>query len=195
MRRILSAVLLISVNTVFANELVLDGLVVGVTDGDTLTVLDTNKQQHEIRLAAIDSPETSCHARRPGAWDDRCVEQGQPFGHSAKQSLSSLVFNKTVHVVLQPAVYGSLKADSSYGREIGTVFVDGVDANLLQVTRGYAWHYTQFASKWQSRAEYNQYAAAEDSARNRHMGLWANNSPIPPWNYRHSQSAKTSRIF
>jgi len=53
--------------------------VVGVTDGDTLTVLDENDQQHTIRLAEIDAP-----------------ERGQPWGARAKQALSSLVFRKNV---------------------------------------------------------------------------------------------------
>ena len=35
----------------------LTGRVVGIADGDTLTVLDTSNQQHKIRLYGIDAPE------------------------------------------------------------------------------------------------------------------------------------------
>jgi len=51
----------------------LTGLVVGITDGDTLTLLDDSKQQHRIRLDGIDAPES-----------------GQPFGSRSKQSLADL---------------------------------------------------------------------------------------------------------
>ncbi len=57
------------------------GRVVGVADGDTVTVLATNHQQHKIRLAGIDAPEKT-----------------QPFGTRSKQDLSDLVFNKEVRV-------------------------------------------------------------------------------------------------
>ncbi len=36
----------------------LTGKVVKITDGDTLYVLDANYQQHKIRLAGIDAPES-----------------------------------------------------------------------------------------------------------------------------------------
>jgi len=36
---------------------ILEGTVVKVADGDTITVLDSNKEQHRIRLAGIDAPE------------------------------------------------------------------------------------------------------------------------------------------
>lgn len=53
--------------------------VVGAADGDTVTVLDAQKVQHKIRLAGIDAP-----------------EKAQPFGNRSKESLSDLVFDKTV---------------------------------------------------------------------------------------------------
>jgi endonuclease YncB( thermonuclease family) len=46
----------------------ISGRVVGVADGDTLTVLDASKQQHKIRLDGIDAP-----------------EKAQPFGQRSKQ--------------------------------------------------------------------------------------------------------------
>ena len=52
--------------------------VVGITDGDTVTVLDEQNQQHTIRLAEIDAP-----------------ERGQPWGDRSRQALSALVFSKT----------------------------------------------------------------------------------------------------
>jgi endonuclease YncB( thermonuclease family) len=60
------------------------GKVVGVADGDTITVLDGQQTQHKVRLMGID-----------------CPEKAQPFGQKAKQSLSDLVFNRSVSVEWQ----------------------------------------------------------------------------------------------
>jgi len=55
--------------------------VVGVADGDTITVLE-NRTQHRIRLYGIDAP-----------------EGGQDFGNRAKKFVSDLVFGKQVRIV------------------------------------------------------------------------------------------------
>jgi endonuclease YncB( thermonuclease family) len=64
-----------------AQPLTIIGKVVGVSDGDTITVLDDQKRQHKIHLIGIDAPESN-----------------QDYGSRAKQSLSDLVFGKTVTV-------------------------------------------------------------------------------------------------
>src|SRR5215510_12762282 len=98
------------------------GKVVGVSDGDTITVLDEQKRQHKIRLDGIDAPESN-----------------QDYGSRAKQSLSDLVFGKTVTVI-------SSKKDK-YGRVLGKVTLDGKDINLEQINRGMAWFYTHYAAE------------------------------------------------
>lgn len=136
----------------------LSGRVVGVADGDTLTLLDATNTQHKIRLAGIDSPEKS-----------------QPFGQACKKSLSDLAYNRAVAVE-------SKKLDK-YGRAIGKVLVDGQDANLEQVRRGCGWHYKQYQNE-QSLDDRLSYNAAEESARTGKVGLWADPSPMPPWEWR-----------
>jgi len=37
----------------------LRGRVVGISDGDTLTILDSDRRQHKVRLAGIDAPQKS----------------------------------------------------------------------------------------------------------------------------------------
>lgn len=138
----------------------LQGKVVGISDGDTITVLDGSKTQHKIRLAGIDAP-----------------EKNQAFGELSKQHLSDLVFGKTVTVDWN-------KADK-YGRTVGKVIVNGQDVNLRQVKAGLAWHYKQY-EKEQSSPDRASYAQAEVDARARKVGLWYDTAPIPPWNFRHN---------
>ncbi len=48
-----------------ANAETITGRIVGVADGDTITVLDADKVQHKIRLAGIDAPEKKTAIRQP----------------------------------------------------------------------------------------------------------------------------------
>ena len=134
------------------------GKVVGVSDGDTIVVLDADRQEHKIRLAGIDAPES-----------------GQDFGNKAKQNLSSLVYGKTVTVIGD-------KVDK-YGRQVAKVIVDGKDINLEQVKSGFAWHYKKYESE-QSETDRKLYAAAETSARLNKSSLWSMANPIAPWEFR-----------
>lgn len=136
----------------------LEGWVVGVHDGDTITVLDADKRQHKIRLAGIDAPESK-----------------QSFGTRSKQHLSDLVFNKPVTVQWS-------KRDR-YDRIVGVVIVNGGDVNLEQVRAGMAWWYRQYA-KEQPAGSRQSYEIAENDARTKEQGLWSDSNPIPPWEWR-----------
>jgi endonuclease YncB( thermonuclease family) len=135
------------------------GRVVGVSDGDTITVLDSSNTQHKVRLSGIDAPEKS-----------------QPFGQRSKQSLSDLVFGKAVTVE-------TTKRDR-YGREIGKVLTGGLDVNLEQVRRGLAWHYKAYERE-QPAEDRTTYSTAEQEARAARIGLWTDPVPLPPWEFRH----------
>lgn len=135
------------------------GKVIGVLDGDTIEVLDSDKVPRRVRLAGIDAP-----------------EKAQPFGQRSKQNLSDLVFGKHVEV-------DGSKIDK-YGRTVGKVLVSGADANLAQVKTGFAWHYKQYASE-QNAVDRALYAHAEDEARGSRVGLWRDPKPMAPWDWRH----------
>jgi len=153
------------------------GKVVSVTDGDTITVLDSSNTQHVIRLFAVDAPETSCHIGKPSKRNDECREIGQPFGKASKKSLSQLVYGKSVNVEIQPG--------QTYGRSIGTVWAGPVNANLEQVRRGYAWMWRKYAKKGLLPEEYREMEEAENQAREMELGVWSVANSIPPWEYRH----------
>lgn len=139
----------------------LKGKVIGVADGDTITVLDIDKTHHKIRLAGIDAP-----------------EKKQAFGQRSKQSLSDLVFSKAVTV--------DTNKKDRYGRVVGKVLVNGMDANLAQVQRGMAWHYKAYEGE-QPLVDREVYANAENEAMAARRGLWADADPLPPWEYRRQQ--------
>jgi endonuclease YncB( thermonuclease family) len=136
----------------------ISGVVVAVQDGDTLTVLDGGFRQHRVRLAGIDAP-----------------EKGQAFGSRSKLGLSQCAFGRAVDV------QGS-KIDR-YGRLIGKVMRADEDCNLRQLALGLAWHYKAYARE-QSVQDRGVYDAAESDARERRAGLWADEHPAAPWDFR-----------
>ncbi len=134
------------------------GWVVGVSDGDTITVLDSQRRQHKIRLAGIDAPESK-----------------QSFGQASKKSLSAMVFDRDVTL-------GCGKTDR-YHREVCVVMVNGEDANLAQVEAGMAWWYRKYAGE-QTLRQRADYETAEDAAKRARTGLWQDVEPLPPWEWR-----------
>jgi len=97
----------------------LNGRVVGITDGDTLTLL-VDRRQVRVRLAQIDAPESD-----------------QPYGKKAEAALSALAFGRQAHVEVVDI--------DRYGRTVGEVFVDGTDVNREMVRAGHAWAYTKYS--------------------------------------------------
>jgi endonuclease YncB( thermonuclease family) len=130
------------------------GDVVGVTDGDTIKVLQDNKQ-YKIRLNGIDAPEMS-----------------QAYGKKSKEYLASLVFGKKVEVIVRDT--------DRYGRYVGDVLIAGKSANAELVAAGFAWRYTAYSKD-------ENLAALENAARAKRLGLWADASPVPPWEFRHKK--------
>lgn len=138
------------------------GRVVGVSDGDTITVLDSAKTRHKVRLAGIDAPESK-----------------QAFGQASKKHLSDLVFDRAVTLDCG-------KIDK-YQREVCVVLVNGRDANLAQVTTGMAWWYRKY-QKEQTPQQRAEYEAAEAAAKASRVGLWRDTDPIAPWDWRKAKS-------
>ena len=125
--------------------------VVGIADGDTITVLTADKTQHRIRLWGIDAPET-----------------GQDFGSRAKQAASELAFGK--QVTIRP------RDTDRYGRTVAEVILpDGRSMNREMVRRGMAWWYRAFAP------HDAELAGLEAEAREARIGLWSQPNPVPPW--------------
>jgi micrococcal nuclease len=139
------------------------GQVVGVLDGDTIEVLPSgglHNKTKRVRLYGID-----------------CPEKKQAFGTRAKQAMSALVFAKSITVE-------SLGQDK-YKRIVGDVFLpDGTNVNRELVAQGWCWHYEKYAP------DDLVLAVLELAARGSKKGLWADTSPLPPWEWRKARRGK-----
>lgn len=133
----------------FAQEF--SGKVVGISDGDTLTVLD-GRSTTKVRLAEIDAPEKS-----------------QAHGQQSKRSLSDMCFGKE-------AVVEVFDTDR-YGRTVGKVSCDGINVNRAQLQAGMAWVYAKYAKD-------RTLIEVERGAKVARRGLWSDDNPTPPWEYR-----------
>jgi endonuclease YncB( thermonuclease family) len=100
----------------------ISGTVVGIDDGDSITVLDNRHRQTKVRLYCIDAP-----------------EKKMPYGQRAKKELSNLVANQSVFI----KTFGLDK----YGRTIGEVLHDGKSINLAMVEQGLAWAYPRYCKE------------------------------------------------
>lgn len=145
-------------------------LIVGISDGDTLTARCGEPgayEQVKVRLQGIDAP-----------------ERKQPFGERARQALAELTFQKEAELRCN-------KLDR-YKRHVCSVWVKPdeapgpaktLDAGLAMVTQGMAWWYRSYARE-QSPQERGQYEFAQQEAQGRHVGLWRDSEPIAPWEWR-----------
>lgn len=140
---------------------VLVGKVVGVSDGDTITVIDNLKTEHKVRLMGIDAPEKS-----------------QEFGTQSKQALSNFLYQKEVTV--------DYKKLDKYQRKVGKVILDKQDICLAMIELGMAWHYKDY-EKEQSKIDRDLYSQAEFKARESKLGLWQSSNPIAPSAFRKEQ--------
>ena len=138
----------------------INGKVIAIKDGDTIEIMNEGKTL-TIRLAHVDCPE---------------IKKGQPFGKAAKQFTSDLCFGQTVTVINEQ------KFDR-YKRLIGFVTNEkGENINKELVKAGLAWHFKKYSND-------ASYADLESRARENKIGLWAEDDPIPPWNWRKPKKA------
>ena len=138
------------------------GMVVGVTDGDTIKVMGSHNKQVRIRLYGIDTP-----------------EKGQAFGKKAKQFTSEMIYGKIVEV--DPVTV------DRYGRTIALVYdTDGKSLNEELVRAGFAWVYTRYCD-W---AICETWEGLETEAREAKLGLWSDPRAIAPWEFRRKKRRK-----
>jgi endonuclease YncB( thermonuclease family) len=150
-----------------ASTWVREGRVVAIQDGDTFTLLESEKVQVKIRFAGTDAP-----------------EKGQPFYRVSGDHLARLIFERTVRAECY-------KVDK-YGRDVCRVYLAGKDIGAIQVEAGMAWWARPYARD-QAPQERLFYEALEDRARADSSGLWGDKNPVPPWEWRrmHANRSRT----
>jgi endonuclease YncB( thermonuclease family) len=141
----------------------LNGKVISVADGDTLTILADEQYQYRVRLAEIDAPES-----------------GQPFAQTSRQMLANLAFGRqaTVRVVDL----------DRYGRTVGRVRIGSVDVNAEMVKQGGAWAFRQY----QSDQRFQLWEKEARAAKRGLWGLQADQI-IAPWDWRAGRRARAAQ--
>ena len=135
------------------------GYAVQIGDGDGFTFKRKVFPNIRIRIAWIDTPEFM-----------------QPDGLAARDALRQLISGKRL-------LLHRLDTDR-YGRQVCQVWVGRRDVGLALLEQGLAWNYPGH-SPGQSWISAHRYAKAQRKARKERIGLWKQQAPEPPWNYRH----------
>jgi endonuclease YncB( thermonuclease family) len=135
----------------------LEGKIVSVLDGDSIVLRTEDKWRHNIRLSGIDAP-----------------EKGQPVAEESRQQLSELALGKT-------AVADCYKRQRR--RQVCFVEVDGKDLGLEQLNAGLAWWYARYAHEQPLMQQMSYEAAARNAAAQR-KGIWQDENPLPPWDWK-----------
>ena len=141
-----------------------------VPDGDTAYGKDGLK----CRIDGVDAPETAHNGKK-----------GQAYGQEAGKVLQDMVLNKEVTVritkptSIQPGDKPS--AANNYGRDLCQIEVEGKNVSTEMIKAGAAWLYEHFNND-------PRLKAMQDDAMKNKRGLWANEKPIPPWQFRNMQN-------
>jgi micrococcal nuclease len=115
----MKAFILIIIFIISFQNTTFNALVIGIHDGDSITVLTSENQQIKVRLEGIDCPELK-----------------QDFGQRAKLAASDLCFNKQVRVVQT--------GKDRYKRTLAFVYVGDVCVNKELLKQGMAWHFKKY---------------------------------------------------
>lgn len=100
-------------------------------------------------------------------------ETGQPGGEEAYRYLKQLIQDKSLVLKWHEM--------DRYNRILGTIFVGDLDVNAEMVRAGHAWHYVAYSDS----KELTQLEAEAKAAK---RGLWSQENPIAPWDYRRMPS-------
>jgi len=145
--------------------------VVGVTEGDRITVNSFGTEIH-VRLYGVAAPQTAKVDKFTG-W----YKAGQPYAEDAFRALSIKVLHQQVKVEIRNTVI--FKNDPTQ-LAVAIIYLDGRNINLEMLNDGWGWAYKKFMNK----ADLAQYLATEKAARSRKNGLWLQDHPQAPWEFK-----------
>lgn len=135
-----------------------DYIVTYVYDGDTVKLRpissSNSNDEFKLRLTGIDAP-----------------ERNQDFGLQSRRALIKLCQGNNIFVTTE------VVAKDKYNRSLGRLYCNHTDASIYLAERGLAWNNARYSS------DVNIYNA-DLKARQQRLGLWADDNPIPPWDWR-----------
>ncbi len=129
--------------------------VVAVSDGDTITVEPlSGGERSKVRLHGIDAP-----------------ERKQPYGEVAR----AFVFDTSLYKIVD---IEELYQDR-YKRSVSIVnFPNGISLQYLMLDSGLAWVWPRYCKNCP------EWEALQERAMNNRCGLWSDENPVPPWEWR-----------
>ncbi len=164
--KLLTALAILICASAMTSAATLQAKVTEVPTGNTLIVSNTSRSVR-VRLKSVVPPEA-----------------GQPFSDIAKEHLKALVMDKAVMVDYTHLADGYLEA---------RVFLNGIDIGSQMLRDGAAWY--DHATDYQlTESDRELYAKCEDAARAEKRGLWQQESPVAPWEFRRIQQEKINSI-
>ena len=142
-----------------------------IKDGDGVVVVTAEGEELEIRLHAVDSP-----------------EHGQPWGDTSKIALNRMLEGETVDL--------EIYCTDQHGRTVAAVFIRHghkvININEEMVKCGHAWVDPRF--KWELTPKRREkLEQLERWAKNKPVGLWKLENPVPPWQWRKTKSTHAMR--
>jgi micrococcal nuclease len=116
--------------------------------------LNENGQIIKIRMFGIDAPEAN-----------------QKHGKEAGDALRELIDGKEIRI--------RIENKDVYGRTVGEPWLgDSVNVSIWMLKNGHGWWYKTYSKKR------TDFEAAEAEAKAKKLGLWAEEKPMPPWDFR-----------
>ncbi len=137
-------------------------LVVAIADGDTLTARCESEFGQQTVIVRLSQIDAP--------------EMRQPWGEHSRKNLVRLCLGK--------AVTAHEESKDRNQRVVARVVCEGVDANAEQVRAGMAWVFDRYVT---DRSLY----ALQSESRELMRGLWADASPVPPWEWRKGVRSRT----
>lgn len=156
---------------------VIDGVVTKVSDGDTIQVTDQFGTKVKVRFYGVDAPETEKGNKRTG----KIIKPGQPFGEEGYQALNQKLQRQNVRLEIMDT--------DQYKRAVAIVWLGNRNINREMVSEGWGWAYRQYLD----RPHASEYIQAEEQARRAHIGLWQQNKPTSPWEFRKTLKAEKTQ--
>jgi endonuclease YncB( thermonuclease family) len=143
-----------------------DGVALDVQDGDSFVFRGDDGVRRRVRVSGIDAP-----------------ERHQPFAEASRRALGEMLRGRRLRI--EP-----VKQDA-FERTVARVLVldparaddAGRDVGLALVETGLAWHFVRYKAD-QSHDDRLRYTRAERAARDARIGLWRNDAPEAPWDFR-----------